>query len=125
LCPPRRRGRGQAAAPGGPRPRRVPTPRLPHSGPSGMYRPRSPRSAPASSGRWCVRYPAARAVSKTTLQHRPVRGAMKYAGLWYITTMELWDEDYLNMEVQAFIRITREGGGEFQFGLVSGQLDGE
>ena len=50
---------------------------------------------------------------------------MKYEGLWHITTMELWDEDYLNMEVQAFIRIKREGGGEFQFGLVSGQIDGE
>jgi hypothetical protein len=50
---------------------------------------------------------------------------MRYEGLWHITTMEMWDEDYLNMEVQAFIRITREGGGEFQFGLVSGQIDGE
>jgi len=49
---------------------------------------------------------------------------MKYAGLWHITEMEMWDEGYLNMEVQAFIRITREGGGEFQFGLVVGQLDG-
>jgi hypothetical protein len=28
------------------------------------------------------------------------------------------------MEVQAYIRIRRDGGGEFQFGLVSGQLDG-
>jgi uncharacterized protein YndB with AHSA1/START domain len=50
---------------------------------------------------------------------------MKYAGLWHITTMELWDADSLNMEVQAFIRITREGGGVFQFGLVSGHIDGE
>jgi hypothetical protein len=49
---------------------------------------------------------------------------MKYEGLWHITEMEMWDEDYLNMEVQAFIRIKREGGGEFQFGLVSGQIDG-
>ena len=50
---------------------------------------------------------------------------MKYAGLWHITEMEMWDEDYLNMELQAFIRIKREGRGEFQFGLVSGQIDGE
>jgi hypothetical protein len=50
---------------------------------------------------------------------------MKCAGLWHITTREMWDEDYLNMEVQASIRITREGGGEFQSGLVSGQIDGE
>ena len=50
---------------------------------------------------------------------------MKYTGMWHITTMELGDDDYLNMEVPAFIRITREGRGELQFGLVSGQLDGE
>jgi uncharacterized protein YndB with AHSA1/START domain len=50
---------------------------------------------------------------------------MKYEGLWHITEMEMWDAEYLNMEVQAFIRIKREGGGEFQFGLVSGQIDGE
>jgi hypothetical protein len=50
---------------------------------------------------------------------------MKYEGRWHITAMELWDEDYLNMEVQAFLRIKRDGGGEFQFGLVSGQIDGE
>ena len=50
---------------------------------------------------------------------------MKYEGMWLITAMEMWDADYLNMEVQAFIRIKRDGGGEFQFGLVSGQIDGE
>jgi hypothetical protein len=50
---------------------------------------------------------------------------MKYEGLWHITAMGLWDEDYLNMEAQAFIRLKRDGGGEFQFGLVSGQIDGE
>ena len=50
---------------------------------------------------------------------------MKYEGLWHITEREMWDEDYRNMEVQAFIPIKREGGGECQFGLVSGQLDGE
>jgi hypothetical protein len=50
---------------------------------------------------------------------------MKYEGLWHITTMEMWDEDSLNMGVPALIRIKREGRGEFQFGLVSGQIDGE
>lgn len=50
---------------------------------------------------------------------------MKYEGLWHITEMEIGDEDDLNMEVQAFIRIKGEGGGEVQFGLVSGQIDGE
>jgi hypothetical protein len=47
---------------------------------------------------------------------------MKYEGLWHITTMELWDEDYLNMEVQAFIRITRGGGSEFSPGWSRARL---
>jgi hypothetical protein len=50
---------------------------------------------------------------------------MKYEGLWHIIQMDLWDEDYFNMEVQAFIRIGSNGLGHFQFGLVSGDLDGE
>ncbi len=50
---------------------------------------------------------------------------MKFAGTWNIYEMELWDEDYFNMEVQAYIRINPKGGGEFQFGLVSGSIHGE
>ena len=37
----------------------------------------------------------------------------------------MWDEDCLNMEVQAHIQIEPNGLGTFQFGLVLGQLDGE
>ena len=48
-----------------------------------------------------------------------------FEGFWHIYEMETWDEDYFNMEVQAFIRIEPGGLGEFQFGLVSGQIDGE
>ncbi len=29
---------------------------------------------------------------------------MKFAGTWHITDMELWDEDYLNMEEQAWFQ---------------------
>ncbi len=47
----------------------------------------------------------------------------QFEGLWHIYEMELWDEDYFNMEVQAFIEITSKGAGDFQFGLVSGYLD--
>jgi hypothetical protein len=50
---------------------------------------------------------------------------MKYEGVWQILEMDLWDEDYFNMEVQAYIRIGSNGIGNFQFGLVSGGLDGE
>ena len=50
---------------------------------------------------------------------------MNFIGLWHITEMDEWDEDYFNMDVQAYIQINEENLGEFQFGLVSGQLDGE
>jgi hypothetical protein len=46
-------------------------------------------------------------------------------GLWHIYEMELWDEDYFNMETQAYIEITPGNMGEFQFGLVTGSLDGD
>lgn len=47
----------------------------------------------------------------------------KFEGTWHIYEMEQWDEDYFNMDVQAFIKIASKGTGNFQFGLVSGQLD--
>ena len=50
---------------------------------------------------------------------------MKFIGTWHIYEMEGWDEDYFNMEVQAYLRIDAKGLGDFQFGLVSGQIDGE
>ena len=50
---------------------------------------------------------------------------MKYIGVWHIVEMEMWDEDYFNMEVQAFISVKENRLGSFQFGLVSGQIDGE
>lgn len=49
---------------------------------------------------------------------------MKFTGTWNITEMDEWDEDYFNMEVQAYIHIKKDGGGEFQFGLVRGDFSG-
>ena len=49
---------------------------------------------------------------------------MDITGIWHIIEMEKWDEDYLNMEVRAFIRIERKGEGEFRFGLVQGGIVG-
>jgi hypothetical protein len=48
-----------------------------------------------------------------------------FAGTWHIYEMEQWDEDYFNMEVQAYIRIDPNNLGDFQFGLVSGCIDGK
>lgn len=50
---------------------------------------------------------------------------MNFVGTWHIYEMEAWGEDYFNMEVQAFITINKKKTGEFQFGLVQGDLDGE
>ena len=50
---------------------------------------------------------------------------MKFKGRWYIYEMEMWDEDYFNEEVQAYIQIDKNGTGEFQFGYVYGEIDGK
>ena len=49
---------------------------------------------------------------------------MDFVGTWHIYEMEQWGEDYFNVEVQAYIKIEDNYSGEFQFGLVSGQIDG-
>lgn len=50
---------------------------------------------------------------------------MDFVGTWHIYEMETWDEDYFNMEVQAYITINEKGTGDFQFGLVSCGLHGK
>ena len=49
---------------------------------------------------------------------------MDFLGTWHIYEMVLWDEDYFNMEVQAYIEIESNNRGDFQFGLVTGGLSG-
>ena len=44
-------------------------------------------------------------------------------GRWRITEMEQWDRNYCDMEVPAFIEFRPDGFGEFQFGLVWGDVD--
>jgi hypothetical protein len=51
-------------------------------------------------------------------------GIEHITGLWHITDMEMWDEEYIHTKGQAYIRIERGGSGDFQFGLVSGSIDG-
>lgn len=38
--------------------------------------------------------------------------------------MEAWGREYIDMEVEASIRIDSDGTGRFQFGLVEGNMDG-
>ena len=46
-------------------------------------------------------------------------------GIWHITSMSSWDKEYFDAEVKAHIRIENNGTGEFQFGLVYGEICGE
>jgi hypothetical protein len=46
-----------------------------------------------------------------------------FTGLWHIVSMETWDEDFCNEEVQAFIELEENGTGHFQFGYVRGYMD--
>jgi hypothetical protein len=62
-----------------------------------------------------------------TVVHRYKRPGSSHSliGLWHIYEMDMWDEDYFNEETQAYIEIAAENIGDFQFGLVTGSLDGE
>ena len=46
-----------------------------------------------------------------------------FLGRWHIVSMSMWDEDYFNEEVQAFIEFDDKGGDSFQFGYVQGIID--
>ena len=52
-------------------------------------------------------------------------GRGDFIGNWRITEMEVWDADYFDMEVPAYLTIRKDLTGEFQFGLVQAQLDGK
>jgi hypothetical protein len=52
------------------------------------------------------------------------KAAQTVIGTWRIIHMDGWDADYFDMEVPAHITIRKDLTGEFQFGLVQGQLDG-
>ncbi len=47
-----------------------------------------------------------------------------FIGMWHIYEMEMWDEDYFNMERQAYVKIRSNTLGTFQFGLVEGHIKG-
>lgn len=44
-------------------------------------------------------------------------------GKWKIIWMELWEQDFVDMDVPGHISMTEDGRGNFQFGLVSGAFD--
>lgn len=50
--------------------------------------------------------------------------ANPFVGRWRITHMDLWDQDFVDAEVVGHFTFAADGSGEFQFGYVSGGMDG-
>jgi len=44
-----------------------------------------------------------------------------FIGTWFIAEMEVWDQEYVNMEVPGHFTFKKDGSGHFQFGLVPGR----
>lgn len=44
-------------------------------------------------------------------------------GKWQITSMELWETDFIDLLGPGYIQFDARGGGEFTFGAVQGGLD--
>jgi hypothetical protein len=44
-------------------------------------------------------------------------------GQWRITQMDMWDQDFVDEEVEGYVRLDHGGSGEFQFGYVHGWID--
>jgi len=47
----------------------------------------------------------------------------RVVGTWRITGMEAWDANYFDMDAPAHITVRDDLTGEFQFGLVQGDID--
>ena len=43
-----------------------------------------------------------------------------YLGKWRIIEMEMWDQDFIDMEIEGYFSFETEELGYFQFGLVQG-----
>ena len=48
---------------------------------------------------------------------------LPFRGRWRLVEMELWDQDFLDLVVEAHITIDDDSLGYFQFGAVEGQVD--
>lgn len=46
-----------------------------------------------------------------------------FIGTWRIVWMETWDQDYVDMEVPGHITFGKNHIGNFQFGLMQGEMD--
>ena len=51
------------------------------------------------------------------------RSTSPFEGRWRITSMEMWDQDFVDAEVEGYFEFRPSGQGSFQFGYVSGEID--
>lgn len=50
---------------------------------------------------------------------------MEFKGLWDIYEIKIISGNFMNMEMQSFIKINEDGRGQLQFGAITGDLTGE
>ena len=54
---------------------------------------------------------------------REMKQRNPYIGKWRIIEMEIWDQDFIDMETEGHFLFEKDQLGSFQFGLVQGQID--
>jgi len=47
----------------------------------------------------------------------------KYSGVWRISEMENWDQDFIDLVVDGNFRFLENGTGTFEFGCVYGKIN--
>lgn len=54
---------------------------------------------------------------------REMKKRNPYLGKWRIIEMEMWSQEFIDMETEGYFSFERDESGSFQFGLVQGQID--
>ena len=49
--------------------------------------------------------------------------ANPFTGRWRITSMEMWDQDFVDDEEEGYIEFDAKGWGSFHFGNIQGNMD--
>ncbi len=54
---------------------------------------------------------------------RKSNASSAFAGHWRITSMEMWDEDFIHAQGEGFFEFDAKDSSCFQFGYVNGDMD--
>lgn len=92
----------------------------------------APAKTPAKTAEKAPAKAAAKAPTKAAAKAPAKKPAARSAatetspiGRFRITSMTEWDQDFVDAEVEGFFEFSAGGGGSFQFGYVSGDIDHE